>query len=37
MSLEEILQKHLRDCLDNLMVSAGLESQESNMDANNGG
>lgn len=33
-SLEEILQKRLS--LGNLIVSAGLESQEPHIDANNG-
>lgn len=35
-SLEKILQEHLRDHLSNLMLSAGLESQEPNTHANNG-
>lgn len=35
-SLEEILQGHMRDHVRNLMLSADLESQELNMYANNG-
>lgn len=35
-SLEEILQGNMRDYISNLMLSAGLKSQELNMYANNG-
>lgn len=35
-SLEEVLQGHMRDHLSNLMLSASLESQELNVYAKNG-
>lgn len=35
-SLEEILQGHMKDHLSNLMLSAGLESQELDTYENNG-